>query len=109
MTSPGVFTDVQLKRFKELVKQQQEETIIDTNSAIWVYANLRDLLARLDRAESNLEELRKILEAVRNEHFRHRCDHGNPCSLCIALENYGRHRRWKPLKYKRKSKGGASD
>lgn len=28
---------------------------------------------------------KRVAEAAGNEHFRHRCDHKNPCSLCVAL------------------------
>lgn len=51
MTPKPVFSDEMVKKFKELAKQQQEETVIDTNSAIWVYSHLVSLLGRLECAE----------------------------------------------------------
>ncbi len=48
-------TDKQLEIYKDLAQQQQKETNIDMNAAVWIYANLYALLARLEAAEKLAE------------------------------------------------------
>jgi len=38
------------------------------------------------------EKLRRVKEAAVNEHFRHRCDVKNPCTLCLELNSHLRGR-----------------
>jgi hypothetical protein len=45
------FTDEDLKRLKEMSSEMEDETIINTNNAIWCYAQLPRILARLEAAE----------------------------------------------------------